>query len=432
VTSITFNCRCCNAQAQSEATFSISSGDKTFIFSRCSICASLSVINSNENYGYSEYMNSAGIQHYIEVGAGIGFMVELLDPLVKLGLNGKDKSYLELGCGFGFLTDYASYSGFGKSVGVEDASYGSIGSEILGFECMGLADFEGKSDNYDVVLASEVIEHVNDPLDFLHNMKKRLNPGGVIVITTPNALFINQKNIDALDSMTLAALSPGLHTCLFSPNALKNLFRTIGFSNIEIFEKNERLVVYASTNSNYAFTTNETSSINNQCLAYLSHLSNNKNLTVQVGANLRIFKELVNQGVLDERIMKSYKYLIEDSNNPPLTYGIVKNQDNSQIKNLEEYSEKFKFYEGVFTFYASQYERNLGNPGMQLALLEKSISIIDRELSLFPAYFQESSSIRSVAFERLEESLSFMSRRYFSLDQKSSNFLQRVYKRVFG
>ena len=39
---------------------------------------------------------------------------------------------------------------------------------------------------YDVVLAIEVIEHLENPFHFIRSLKKHLNPGGFIVLTTPN------------------------------------------------------------------------------------------------------------------------------------------------------------------------------------------------------------------------------------------------------
>ena len=41
---------------------------------------------------------------------------------------------------------------------------------------------------YGVVIASEVIEHVHDPVAFLMELRRRLSPGGELVLTLPNGL----------------------------------------------------------------------------------------------------------------------------------------------------------------------------------------------------------------------------------------------------
>jgi SAM-dependent methyltransferase len=44
-------------------------------------------------------------------------------------------------------------------------------------------DFEKK---YDVILAVEVIEHLENPFHLIRNLKRHLNPGGFILLTTPS------------------------------------------------------------------------------------------------------------------------------------------------------------------------------------------------------------------------------------------------------
>jgi hypothetical protein len=106
--------------------------------------------------------------------------------------------------------------------------------------------------------------------------------------------------------------------------------------------------------------------------------------------------------------------------------------DGFKIDSLEDYQRRFRFHEGVLTFYASQYERNLGRPGMQIALLEKAISVIDRESSYFPEFFHESSSLRAVALERLDEALGFMNQRYLNPVQAAPALSIRLLNNIFG
>lgn len=42
---------------------------------------------------------------------------------------------------------------------------------------------------YDYIFASDVIEHVSDPLAFIINCRTSLKPAGSLILTTPNALY---------------------------------------------------------------------------------------------------------------------------------------------------------------------------------------------------------------------------------------------------
>lgn len=41
-------------------------------------------------------------------------------------------------------------------------------------------------DKFDYIIACHVIEHVPDPIGYLHNLAKILNPGGIIMLTVPD------------------------------------------------------------------------------------------------------------------------------------------------------------------------------------------------------------------------------------------------------
>lgn len=45
--------------------------------------------------------------------------------------------------------------------------------------------FEFKN-KYDFIFAIEIIEHLENPFQFIKQMKKQLNPGGIIFLSTPN------------------------------------------------------------------------------------------------------------------------------------------------------------------------------------------------------------------------------------------------------
>lgn len=89
----------------------------------------------------------------------------------------------------------------------------------------------GLSKKFDVVLAPEIIEHINNPGLFFSAALNVLENNGQLVITVPNSLFV--KNfIHAI--FRRENVHPD-HNFYFSPVTLKHLVESNGFSVLEIF-----------------------------------------------------------------------------------------------------------------------------------------------------------------------------------------------------
>jgi hypothetical protein len=105
-------------------------------------------------------------------------------------------------------------------------------------DCKALADRR-----FDVVYASEVIEHVPDPSAFVALLSQWVADDGVLIMTTPAVSFIRKQNHSAT---LLAALSPGFHGFLLSSEAFEDTARRAGFAHVEILTTNERQFLWAS------------------------------------------------------------------------------------------------------------------------------------------------------------------------------------------
>ena len=55
---------------------------------------------------------------------------------------------------------------------------------------MKLIKFDIKNESYNMILMSEVIEHVDNPIKYIQKIYDILEPGGYFIITTPSALGI--------------------------------------------------------------------------------------------------------------------------------------------------------------------------------------------------------------------------------------------------
>jgi 2-polyprenyl-6-hydroxyphenyl methylase / 3-demethylubiquinone-9 3-methyltransferase len=100
------------------------------------------------------------------------------------------KTALDVGCGAGLLAE--PLARLGAKVTAVDAAPELIevarahaagqGLEI-DYRAVGVEAVAGK---FDLVTALEVIEHVADPQSFIDDLAKRLAPGGLMILSTPN------------------------------------------------------------------------------------------------------------------------------------------------------------------------------------------------------------------------------------------------------
>jgi len=79
---------------------------------------------------------------------------------------------------------------------------------------------------FDVVLAAEVLEHLSNPGRFLDGAHTVLKPGGVLIITAPNAFWSHGI---AFSALRMESVHPD-HNYYFSPTTLKTLLGKHGFA----------------------------------------------------------------------------------------------------------------------------------------------------------------------------------------------------------
>lgn len=159
-----------------------------------------SIIYNEENIlGYDRYLKYA--KEIINHSDPLKYLADQEStyyPVYKY-LKGKNKlKILELGCGYGYLT-YAMYKSghncFGidlsrRAISFAKSNYGNY------FENISIEDLvRSSSEKFDLVVATEVVEHLFDIPLFLENLKKIITPNGKILLTTPNKDFVPRNYI---------------------------------------------------------------------------------------------------------------------------------------------------------------------------------------------------------------------------------------------
>ena len=275
---------------------------ETLRFYRCPQCDSVTLPGAILAFDHiQENARDVFLRQYVESTAGIW---EMFWPIACVQ-GAANKSLLDVGCGFGFTADAWKHGFHAPAAGCDPAPYAAEGRKVLGDHIFhGLLDDipELANQRFDVVYASEVIEHVPDPGALVDLLIRRLKPKGVLVLTTPAADYL----LPTSDPSTAyAALAPGFHEFLFSTRALERLLLARGFAHVSVERHNERLIAWASD------TPIEKSAPESALGVYLNYLSERvhrgfdedaNGQSVKSGLLYRLFRDCLLRGLVPDRI----------------------------------------------------------------------------------------------------------------------------------
>lgn len=145
----------------------------------------------------------------------------------------------DIGCGMGFGADFLRF--YGREVVAFDPSFAAkMSSKVLGIEIVNEVATPGSIvlPEPALMFASEVIEHVDDPLVFMETIRSFAGTTGYAILTTPNAEFVSES---APKEQVMAMLAPSQHLFLFSPTALEALAIKAGFAWAKTYVHEDRL-----------------------------------------------------------------------------------------------------------------------------------------------------------------------------------------------
>jgi len=185
------------------------------------------------------------LKFYIEQGAALDILA-----LPAFIARCRDvKTYLEVGCGFGFGLDFARRAFGWKVLGIDPSPNAREGSRLLNLPIENIylsRDHYADEEKSTVVAALEVVEHVNRPKEFLAVLKSLLAPDGLLILTTPDAGYIEfAKDKPGL----LNILAPGYHAVLFTAKSLEIALRELGFADVQVRVRGATLLAICGTGS---------------------------------------------------------------------------------------------------------------------------------------------------------------------------------------
>lgn len=186
------------------------------------------------NYEYQWNSAAAVHSHNYYVPA----LLSLLPP--SASETGKKLRILDLGCGNGSLANVIAQQGF-EVIGIEESASGvALASQAfphITFQQLSLYSPPPVEllNCFDVVVSSDVIEHLFYPRELARFAKQCLKPNGQLIVTTPYHGYWKNLALALLNAMDKhhTVLWDGGHIKFFSVKTLSQLLNEEGFTDIQ-------------------------------------------------------------------------------------------------------------------------------------------------------------------------------------------------------
>jgi SAM-dependent methyltransferase len=157
--------------------------------------------------------------------------VRLAETIATFESYRKTNRLLDLGCGTGALLEVAGHHGW-QAEGLDVSQPVVDHGQRLGLKvsCGELGEARFESNSFDVVTASELLEHLSDPKVLVQEVARILRPGGLFWTTTPHARGVSARVL----GVNWSVLCPPEHLQLFSMKGVVSLLREAGFRRLVV------------------------------------------------------------------------------------------------------------------------------------------------------------------------------------------------------
>lgn len=220
---------------------------ETFIYNFCQKCG-LGIINLDLNKDYSSNYDEEYFEYQESTSSFLTRFIELFSLTreefvlkYRIGIN----SILDIGCGVGsFLNNLKNH--FKQLSGTE---LNENAKKIALSKNKEIKIIDNRLlilDKYDVVTMWHVLEHINDPLNFLDNIKKNLHNNSTLFIEVPNNNSWNFR----IFKKNYNWISVPEHLFFYNEKSLINIFDKLDFKIIKIYYPRQFPLLFSSHFSN--------------------------------------------------------------------------------------------------------------------------------------------------------------------------------------
>jgi 2-polyprenyl-3-methyl-5-hydroxy-6-metoxy-1,4-benzoquinol methylase len=169
-------------------------------------------------------------------------ILKAINKIQKSGNLADNSNVFDAGCGNGYTSGILIQNGF-RVTGVDVSEQGIVlarGKYPQGhFEVASVYDeLAAKFGNdFDLVLSTEVVEHLYDPRLFMRNLFSLLRPGGHLILSTPYHGYLKNLVLVLSGKMDnhFSALDDGGHIKFWSNSTMKLLLEDVGFSLLKFW-----------------------------------------------------------------------------------------------------------------------------------------------------------------------------------------------------
>jgi SAM-dependent methyltransferase len=192
----------------------------------CAACGTLYALSApGAAGGYDDYYDAANLSVPTFIDRRLDEIVAGFAPYRRAN------RLLDIGCGAGSLLEAARRAGW-EAEGVEVSRPSVEHVRARGFEVFygELAEARYPAASFDVVTASEILEHLPEPKELLQEIARVVRPGGLFWGTTPHGRGLSARAL----GVGWSAVHPPEHLQLFSLAGLRGLLASAGFRRVRL------------------------------------------------------------------------------------------------------------------------------------------------------------------------------------------------------